>query len=308
MLVTVLCLRARTAGACTDAAPCVDAEPLWHSPSAGAFVLVSDPTSPRWGQLGASATLGFRLKPAVLIAPAPNAAGREINLISHATDLSLGARLGIGRGMEVTLALPAGLYQRGAGIKGVTHQSAPESPPQTLHDPRIGFGFELLRSRSTGLGAKLRYELKLPLGDEMALSGEQSLVSSPALIGYGRVGRLFAGLELAARLRPAVSFFGSRIGSQALLAVGVGYELPNPQLAMTLEAYALPSLIGGGSTRHLPAEWHMTARYTPARAGRFSFGFGAGTALPSSHDARAYTSLGAPLFRAVAFARFAPMR
>jgi hypothetical protein len=304
MLVTVLCLRAHTAGACTDAAPCVDAEPLWHSPSAGAFVLVSDPTSPRRGQLGGSATLGFRLKPAVLIAPAPNAAGREINLISHATDLSLGARLGIGRGMEVTLALPAGLYQRGAGIKGVTHQSAPEIPAQSLHDPRLGFGFAASNGRRGGI--KLRLELKLPFGDEEALMGEPGPVLSPTYLMHWRSGSWSFGGEAGVRLRNPSNFFGRRIGTQMGGSLGGGYSFARPRLTFTLEGYALGSLASQENAPDVACEWLASTHFAPRAISGLSLGLAVGTNIPLPLGSEASAGLGAPLVRVLAFTRWAP--
>lgn len=303
ILVAALCLRASGARACTSAAPCIDAEPLWHSPSAGAFVLISDPTSPDLGQLGASATLGFRLKPAVLVAPSPNAEGREINLISHATDLSLAARLGIGRGMEITLALPAGLYQRGAGIKGVTHQSASAIPAQSLHDPRVGFGFAAINGRSGGI--KLRLELKLPLGDEQALMGEAGPVLSPTYLIHLRNGPWSFGGEAGARLRSPSNFFGRRVGTQVVSSLGVGYSLERPRLAFTLEGYVVRSLAAPENAPDVPGEWLASARFAPQALQRLSLGLAGGTSIPLPLGADS-AGVGAPLLRVLAFARWTP--
>jgi hypothetical protein len=303
MLVAALCLRANGARACTTVAPCIDAEPLWHSPSAGAFVLISDPGSPGLGKLAGSATLGFRLKPAVLVAPSPNASGREINLISHTTDLSLASRLGIGRGMEVTLALPAGLYQRGAGIKGVTHQSAPGIPAQSLHDPRVGFGFAALTG--PGGGIKLRLELKLPLGDEQALMGEAGPVLSPTYLMQWRTRHWSFGGEAGVRLRRPTNFFGRRVGTQVAASLGVGYSLEHPRLAFTLEGYALSSLAAQKGAPDVPSEWLASARFTPSGIPRMSLGLAGGTSIPMPF-ASASSGVGAPLLRVLAFARWAP--
>lgn len=257
-------------------------------------------------RLAGSANLGFRWRPAVLNAPAPSRQGRDINAIAHATDVSLGFRFGIGRRMELTLVLPAGLYQRGAGIKGVTYQSAPPIAAHGLHDPRLGFGY-VLPALLPWLSARLRFELALPLGNEEALNGEPSFVSSPSLALLARTGGLFAGAELGARLRQASDFYGSRVGSQASIALGVGYELDRPRLALTLEAYALPSLIAAGSTRHLPAEWLTTLHFTPSGWSWLTFGAGGGTGLPFSGDNQnSFSAFGVPAFRVLTFARLAP--
>lgn len=301
-----LCLTNGAAACPEGAEPCADAEPMWLTPSAGDFALVSDPGALDAGELGATATFAFRLRPAVLTVPAPSAAGRDVNLIRHATDVSLGGRLGIGRRMEISLALPAGLYQRGAGIKGVTHQSAPPIPRQSLHDPRVGFGYAF-DSSSRRWQAKLRLELKLPLGSAAALSGEDSFVTSPSLALLGRAGGFVAAAELGARLRRPTDFFGSRIGTQALLAAAAGYELPSPKLALSLEGYALPSLIRAGRTSYAPAEWLASLRYTPGALPRLSFGVGGGGALPlSSSDGASFAGFGTPALRVLTFVRLAP--
>lgn len=266
-------------------------------------MLVSDTTTPGLGQIGASATLGFRLKPVVLVVPAPNAKGREINLISHATDLSLGARLGIGRGMEVTLVLPAGLYQRGAGIKGVTHQSASAIPAQSLHDPRAGFGFGLFNRR--GVGLKLRLELKLPLGDRRALMGETGPVLGSTIVPFFRFGGLFLGGELGVRLRNPTDFFGRRVGTQLVDVIGIGYALRRPQLAFTLETYLLEGLTERDDDS--PREWLASIRFTPQSQPRLTLGVAGGTGIPQRDDDGQYRSgIGTPIMRLLAFARWTP--
>ncbi len=296
---------ARAAAAdCAPPSGCVDAEPLWLSPASVSFLAIADTAAPRAGQVAGAATFGFRYAPARLNVPAPSRGGRDVNLLRHASDLSLAVRWGLGYRLELTALLPAGLYQRGAGIKGITDQSAPPIPIASLHDPRLGFGFRLAHGQT--FGAKLRFEAKLPLGSRAALSGEQSAVASPSLALSARRGRFFTAAELGLRVRRPAELFGTRIGSQASLAVGVGYELSRPRLSATLEAYALPSLIDDGPRRYLPAEWLATARWAPASSA-FSFGLGGGGALPLSGDAAgSNVAFGVPAFRVLAFARIAP--
>ncbi len=292
---------------CDGGTPCVDAEPLWLTPSARHFTFISDTSAPGFGQLGGAATIGFRYEPVVLEAPAPNAEGREINLIRHTTDLTAGLRVGIGSRMELTLALPAGLYQRGAGIKGVTHQSAPPISEQSLHDPRVGFGYALPFC-PFGITSKLRLDLKLPLGDQAALMGEQSFVMSPTVAIWTRHRRWFSGAELGARLRRPSEFFGRRVGTQGLAVVGLGYELPRPQLAFMLEVYALDSFAARTADEHdVAAEWLASARFRPKSMPRLALGLAGGTNIPARNSADEWrVGVGAPLFRALVFARWLP--
>lgn len=286
---------------CTATSPCVDAEPLWLPPSPGPLPFVSDtaPTPTKAWTLGLSAL--FRLHPAVLTVPAPSRAGRDVNVIRHATDASLGGSVGIGDRLELTWVLPAGLYQRGAGIKGVTHQSAAAIATTALHDPRVGFGYALPWPSSV-LSAKLRFEAKLPLGNEQALSGEPSAVASPSVALAARSRGFFAGAELGARLRRPSSLFGVRVGGQLLVAGGAGYELLQRRLSLSLQAYLLPSLIDTGPRRYLPAEWLASVRWAP---GALSFGVAGGGGLPVSGDAGGSSlAFGVPSFRALMFAHY----
>lgn len=289
--------------ACSAASPCVDAEPLWLPPTADRLLLVSDTAPVAAGKWTLSLTALFRLQPAVVTVPAPNQYGRDINLIRHATDASLGGSVGLGNRLELTWVLPAGLYQRGAGIKGVTHQSAEPIAPTALHDPRLGFGYAVPWA-SRSFAAKLRFEAKLPLGNADALDGEPSPVASPSLAVSAKASGFFAGTELGARLRQPSDVFGMRIGSQLLVAAGAGYELSKPHVSFAAQAYVLPSLIDSGSQRYLPAEWLASARWAPTA---WSFGVAGGGGLPVS-GAAAGSSLafGVPSFRAMLFARYVP--
>lgn len=307
LLVVSALTASRWAGAaCTEAAPCVDAEPLWLTPAARRFAVVSDTGRAPFASLSGAASFGFRWQPALVSVPAPNRDGRDVNVLHHATDVTLGLRAGTGRGFELTLLLPAGLYQRGAGIKGVTHQSAPAVAQQSLHDPRLGMGFAL-PTLAQVLASKLRFELKLPLGNTDAMSGEADPVASPSLaLSAGSHGFL-AAFELGARLRKPALLFGSRVGSQALLALGLGYELSSPKLSFSVEAYALPSLVRASTTRYLPAEWLASTSFSPRRFPRLAFGLSGGTGLPfSSNASGSLFGYGVPAFRGLMFARFAP--
>lgn len=302
--VAVSLLTRAAAADCSAPSGCIDAEPLWLSPSAVRFATISDTAVPAALGLHGAATLGFRLRPAVLTVPSPSRDGRDVNLLRHATDLSLGLRLGLGNRLEVTALVPAGLYQRGAGIKGITDQAAPAIAVAGLHDPRLGFGFQLVDHPS--FGAKLRFEAKLPLGDREALTGESTPVASPALALAGRRGNWFGGAELGLRLRKPSELFGLRVGSQALLALGVGYELPGPGLRFSAEAYALPSLVDAGERRYLPAEWLASVGWAPHFLESWAFGAAGGGGLPLSSDpAGASFAFGVPAFRALLYARVA---
>jgi hypothetical protein len=301
---------------------------MWLSASAGRLLLTSDTSAAPAGKLGVGLTLLHRVHPAVLTVPSPNQYGRDVNVLKHASDVTLGGRLGIGNRLELTLLLPAGLYQRGAGIKGVTDQSAPGIAQTTVHDPRVGFGYSFVPP-SRAIGAKLRFEAKLPLGNREALSGEPSVVASPSVALSASRGGFFAGAErdgslaadphseergrtpqpraqLGARLRRPTSLFGVRVGSQASISLGAGYELAGPRLALAGELYLLPSLIDSGAARYLPSEWLVSVRWAPRRLAPISLGLGGGGGLPLSGEAGGSSlAFGVPSFRGLVFVRAA---
>jgi hypothetical protein len=156
---------------------------------------------------------------------------------------------------------------------------------------------------------KIRFEAKLPLGDAEALAGEPSFVASPSLALSSKLhGGLFGSFEVGARLRRPSDFFGVRVGSQASIAAGVGYELTRVRLSFACELYLLPSLVDTGRHAYLPAEWLVSTRYAPSFLGHVSLGIGGGGGLPliagPSEDAA--LGFGLPSLRGLLFARLTP--
>jgi hypothetical protein len=203
--------------------------------------------------------------------------------------------------------LPAGLYQRGAGIKSVTHQSAPPISEQSLHDPRLGFGYAVPFCPA-GITSKLRLELKLPLGDQEALMGERSFVMSPTLAVWTRHRGWFVGGELGARLRRPSEFFGRRVGTQAVASGGLGYELPRPLLSFMVELYVARSLAAHtASEDDAASEWLASAHFRPKSWQQLALGVAGGMGIPTpSREGDWRAGVGAPLFRSMVFARWLP--
>lgn len=282
-------------------APCVDAEPLWQSSSAQRLLSIADAEAVPKGVAALGLSTGFRYRPAVLTVPSPNQTGRDINLVRSSLDAEVAARFGLWERWELTGCLPAGLDQRGAGIKGGTSQQAPPIPRAALHDARLGFGVVL--PTTPRFTAKVRFEAKLPVGSAESLAGERSVVASPSFALASRGGGFFWGAELAARLRRPSELFGLRLGSQALVAVGTGYELPRPRLSFAGEMYLASSLIPSGVTRYLAAEWLASARLAP-RQSAWSFGVAGGSGLPLSGSGS--FAFGVPALRLLAFVRYVP--
>ncbi len=192
-------------------------------------------------------------------------------------------------------------------------------------DMRFGFAYALLEhTRSPGasdpraFGLAGRLEVSAPTGDDDQFAGEGSGVFVPSVAADFRSGRVSAGLELGARLRPANELLGARVGTQLLAAVAAGYDiLPADKLSVSAEAWALPTLVqqtalqttGPGSPQYVPngqyiapAEWQLAVRTAPLRSSDLSLQAGGGGPIPLAGD----TPITTPRFRFTLGVRWSP--
>jgi OOP family OmpA-OmpF porin len=320
----------RTAGATqchpeNGLSPCVDADALWFPAGRAHFAAISGAYATRPGTLSLGLANAYLKQPVVLVVPSPDPEGRRVQVVSHALNSTLLLAYGLFEGLELTLAAPVTLDQAGAGVEGLTTQSGPPLAHTSFRDPRIGLGYEPGPGTSW-LKAKPKFELKLPLGDESLLSGEDSFVAAPGLAVGLQWQRWRAGLELGLRLRSSVELGGVLLGSQAFAALGARLDLvEGGLLSLGLEAWALPSLIEqpGDSApssvtaaRHVSSEWLASvgswfAPHSPVHA---LLGFG--TALPLASETRRgpdgeseteyFAGLGTPAFRLVLSLFYSP--
>jgi hypothetical protein len=226
--------------------------------------------------------------------------------------------------LELDLALPVTFGQGGTGLAPVTGGLGLKDT--AMRDMRFGFAYGLVARPRVVAGAALpdgfglvgRLEMSAPTGDHDQLAGERTGVFVPGVAADYRLGRVFAGAEVGARLRPSTELLGAVVGTQVLTAVGVGYDiLPREILAATLEAWALPGFDSQKDIRvsmpdhpttspngaHItPAEWHVSVRTAPVHGGDLSIQAGGGGALPLGGD----TPITAPRFRFTLAVRWAP--
>ena len=315
---------ARGAGAappdpCDGAAsvsPCFDAEALWLPSGPATFVAFGSPRALAAGRLTVTAGAGLARRPVVLVAPSPHPEGREVPAVATTSTLTLAARFGLGRGLDVGLALPWIPYQDGTGAEGVTAQRSDGLASPALRDPRLGFGATLIGRRADApfaLGTKL--ELALPFGAASSLAGAAGPTLAPALDAELGAGPLTFGAELGARLRKAVQFADVKAGSEAFCAAGAAVTIfREPLLAVGVEAALRPRLTArspaaAAGALDLPAEWLAHVRFEPVPREAWSFQLAGGSGLPLS---RARTARGtesalavtAPSFRILASARY----
>jgi OmpA-OmpF porin, OOP family len=339
-----LAIQPRLAGA-TDCSgilsTCINDDTLWPHAGAARFAAVGSTETVTSGQLGFGLVTSYSSRPIVLHVRSPgDAQGSDEYAVN---DLVNGAFLwsfGVRDRLELDLVLPLTFGQSGAGLAPVTGGDGLKDTAQ--RDMRFGFAYALLpharnlRSDSSRTplanagewGLAARFEMSAPTGDRNEFAGERSGVFVPSLSADYRIRRWFAGVEIGARVRPSTELLGARVGSQVVTALGAGWEvLPQELLTATVEAWALPTLVGqdqvvrgsngyadGGSANLLaPAEWQLSARTVPVRGSDLSIQLGGGGGIPLTGESGASETSGArlglttPRFRFTLGVRWAPV-
>lgn len=309
--VVVLFAQAR-ALACDDPSglgPCLDTEALWPSPTPTPFIELPSAESLPSGHTHTGVGFGYASKPLTLVTESADPDGREVGVVGNAATLHLSFAAGLGRGLELGVALPLTLHQSGSGFAGVTEQHAEPLQRTAPRDPRAGIGYELFDSSVSESGrafGKVALTVAFPLGDERALAGG-GLVVAPSFVDELRVGPVYAQSELGFRLRASERVGSAVFGPQALAALGLGAELlPAGLLFSGVELWIAPVLASQAlsfeqemalGTRRIrdaeliPAEWLFVvgSRLPHWLLAKAAFG----TALPlSSHTL--YRANGAP--------------
>jgi hypothetical protein len=302
----VLATRASLADTCdppTGISPCIDAQALWMSAGRARFFSIPPARAldPRTHAAGLG--VGYMLRPIVLNAPSPDPEGRNVDVVDHVIDAVLLYAQGLTDGIELTAALPFAAYQTGAGAAGATSQAAPPIRPTVLRDPRIGVGFGLFWQGSSdhGYGIKTRLELALPLGDEEVFAGSSSVTVAPSAVLEVREDRFWAGSELGLRLRSVVELADVRWGSQAVIALGAGFDiLEHDLLSVAAEAWIAPVVTSQEQNRGrfgrvddalvVPAEWLASVRSQLVADVPFTLQLGGGTGIPLSSSRRTTAS------------------
>jgi hypothetical protein len=180
------------------------------------------------------------------------------------------------------------LRQSGSGPGGLQSQSGASLPTSAVRDPRIGLSFAALWL--PGFTLALRADVALPFGDLDAYASAGAMTGAPSAVARLEAGPVTVGAELGARLRPTIELGTLRQGSVLYAALGASVRL-SPSLQLSLEAFALPSLVEstsararelGVEVRSLPAEWLGAVRFLPAS--RVTLSLAAGCGLPLSTE------------------------
>jgi OmpA-OmpF porin, OOP family len=318
--------RAR-ASECNNAArlsSCINADTLWPHAGAGSFQAVGATETTAPSQFSFGIVTSYLRKPIVLKAASADPEGTTSPAVDHLVDASFLWAFGVTNRLELSLAMPAALYQTGSGLSGYKSSQAVPISQTAVRDFRYGLACAILpRARAfpnEGLAVTGRFEMSVPVGDKDAFSGERGAVWYPTVAADYRFGRLLIGAEAGARLRATSQLAGTRVGSQLFAAIGIGVDiLPHQGLTAAVEAWALPTLVhqqdlhrapvtaqvvAEDSSRKLaPAEWMATLRSAPVAGGDFTLSVSGGSTLPLTDP----SSMTSPIYRFVLGIRYAPL-
>jgi OmpA-OmpF porin, OOP family len=321
--------------------PCINSDTLWVHPGASAFVAIRGTDTAKAGQVGFGMVMALQSRPVSLRVFSPGPPGTDQSVIDNQLTAHFLWHYGITDRLEMNIALPVTLSQNGAGLSPIT--AGPGLPSVALRDARFGVGFSLLKRRQNpggsgrlpgdddsrglavgfkrwndGFGLALRFDVSAPSANADAFAGEPGAVLAPAIVSDYRFGRFLVSSEVALRLRKTTEFLGARVGSQAFVGIGAGFDiLTHGALSVTAEARMLPgfasqadvTLLGGryqsqpNGSSAAPAEWTVGLRTGAMLGGDLSFQLGGGGAIPLSQEA----AFGNPRFRFTFGIRYAPL-
>lgn len=277
--------------------PCFDVNTLWLPAGRASFLSMPDTQLSEPGQLGLGVASELLQQPLVLRVASPDRDGRDVHVLEHAVDLSYFLSFGLLRNLETSVLTSVRAYQSGAGVGGITSQSAPALAHNAVRDPRVGVAYSLDEALAVpGFGLRLAVDASLPLGDRNPFANERSFVVMPnATFGY-RHRALELRAELGVRLRQAVDFAGVSLGNQGFLGFGAAFELLQPGwLSVSAEAFGLPPLSNGqgnaasasvSDVRLFPAEWLAGVHSSFGGRGPWMVSMALGSGIPLSSETR----------------------
>jgi hypothetical protein len=323
---------ARSAGAqCTQpiVSPCIDSDTLWPHAGPSQFLTVGGTETTAAERISFGLVTTYLLRPIRIATPSPGPSGSNADAIGDQLDATFLFAYGVTDRLELDLALPVTVFQDGAGTGPIDGSGSIAA--SATRDMRLGLTYAFVRRPrkhpwrhdTSGFGLAGRFEMSAPTGDANAFASEPTAVFVPSVAADYRSHRFFMGAEVGVRIRPVTDFLGSRIGTQGVIAAGVGFDiLQNELLTLTGEVRFLPvfteqanatrSVSGYQSEANgqyiVPAEWMATLRTSPIEGGDLTFQLGAGGALPGGTDGSGniIVPITVPAFRIALGLTFAP--
>jgi len=299
---------------------CIEADTYWPHAGPAYFNVVGGTSTTAPARVGFGWATTYAARPIVLVLPSSRPSGTEVVAVDHLWNATFLFSYGLTDRIEATVALPTTLYRTGTGISALTQQTSTDLPRAALRDVRAGTAFALLPTSPTQpFGLATRLAFAFPTGDETSFSGEGAIVALPSFAGEYRQGPLVLGAEVGARLRRASDLAGTRVGSQLVVALGMGGEiLEGNKLGVLLEAVLLPTLVHqhelssvsstsgraviGDRRTLMPTEWLMSLRTAALMSGDMSLSLGGGGSLGLTGE----SGITSPSFRLTFALRYAP--
>lgn len=307
----------------TLASTCLNSDTLWPHAGASQFVGVGGTDTIAEGQPAFGLVTSYLSRPIVIHTPSPGPGGTDQYAVNDQVNGSFLFAYGVTKRLELDVVLPVTFGQGGTGVTPLTGGNGLQDT--AMRDLRLGFTYALLaRERmapaaipGNSFAVTARMHVSAPTGDRSQFAGERAAVWIPTVSADWRRGRLFAGVEVGARIRPTTELVGARIGTQGLVGVGVGYDVLDRELfTLGAEARALPTFAeqhdvppsldqSTPNGKHIiPAEWMLTARTAPLVGGDLGLQIGGGGGIPLSGGDAAPTT---PRYRFVLSIRYAPL-
>ena len=221
-------------------------------------------TSPRVAgdlQVGAGVLVQFSKRPLVgaeLRDGKPVRVGRPV--IDNRLESTFYSSVGLLDRMEVSVALPAVLYQDGMAA------DVPDARPAGAGDVRLGVKLVLAEAEEVGADLADATRITFPSGDPGSYRGDGFVTASPGLVVGRSSGRLRGAAERGVTLREGVSVGNLDVGSQVFYRAAAGYRLVPETLELVAEVFGLTSVStslpdeGDGVTDESPLEALLSAR------------------------------------------------
>jgi OOP family OmpA-OmpF porin len=304
----ILCWAGAASADCTVTvlSPCVDSDTFWPHAGPSQFLTVGGTETVASDRIAFGLVSSYLSRPIVIHSASPGPNGSDRPAVDNQIDATFLFGYGLTDRLELDLALPVTVFQDGAGTSPIT--GGPALPTTATRDLRFGVTYSILtrprknpeRHDASGIGLAARFETSAPTGDDGAFAAERGAVFSPSLALDYRSHRFFVGGELGLRVRPTTDFLGARVGTQGVIAAGVGVDvLLHELLSVTAEARALPVFVEQASVEQTasglassangtfitPSEWMVTARSAPLAGGDLALQLGVGGWLPLSGSA-----------------------
>lgn len=308
---------------------CIDSDTLWPHAGPQRFVAVGGTETVPRSNVSFGLVASYQSRPIVVHLPSPGPAGSDRTVIDNQLSSTFLFGYGVTDRLELDLALPITLLQDGSGASLITG-GANDVSATAMRDLRFGATFAIVpRVRRAAWAPRVgpregnywslagRFQMSAPTGDKQQFAGDVGAVFVPSLSADMRIGRFYGAAEAGLRIRPSTEFAGARIGTQALFAVGGGFDiLPKNLLSVTAEVRIMPILIEQATVVRdqgqltstpngkfiAPAEWTIGVRTAPLAGGDFSILASGGGWLPMGPDA----PVTVPRFRFTLGLSFAP--